>query len=276
MTRPPNNVGVLFAGPQLNFLSNYGKIQPLSTLVFLQAGSAGPTQQPQVCYQDGQLTSQFSPTGVVTADANGRFPPIWLNPITLIGTLRVQMFNAAGQLLLDVDPYTPQPSLFFAHQVKAVATSRTNISAGGSLTPDPELLTFIAGPGIYYYDCLLEISTAGSSGADPGFRVFPTFKGAFLDNDSAGLLLIGNMVDINTGKQGTTNNMNFDASGGIGTGGILYDLTGGNAINTLNVRGQFAAMSAGTFTINWGQATTDAGQPVTMHAGSHFNTRQLS
>jgi hypothetical protein len=271
-----NPVGVLFAGPQLNFLSNYGKIQPLSTLVFLQAGSSGPIQLPQFCYQDGQLTTEFLPRGNVTADANGRFPPIWLNSVTLIGTLRVQMFNAAGQLLFDVDPYVPQPSLYYAHQVKAVATSRTNISAGGNLTPDPELRNFIAGPGIYYYNCLLEISTAGSSGADPGFRLFPTFIGAFLDNDSAGLFYIGNMADVNTGAKGNTNNINTDASGGRGNSGTTFNLTGGNAINTLNVRGQFAAMSPGTFTINWGQATTDAGEPVTMHAGSMFNTRQLS
>lgn len=71
--------------------------------------SVAATTTPATVYEDGFLATPYPPqavTGysVVTADAAGRFPGIFLDTEVLY---RVQMFSQYNQLLLDVDYYAP-------------------------------------------------------------------------------------------------------------------------------------------------------------------------
>jgi hypothetical protein len=263
-----NPVGVLFAGPQLKLLSNWGNIQPGMRLNFLQAGSSGPIQLPMTIYQDGALTTPF-PTSTITADANGRFPPIYLNPISLLGALRVQGFNAFGQKILDVDPYVPQPSLFYATRVKPAPTSR---AANAVLAQDPDLMIIVPGPGTYFFDCLLEVETTGASGLTPGFNLLPEFiRAPFLDHAAASFFWVGNMDGATFGGS----SMNPLGNGPAAVFAIAYPLTGGSALNAIHVRGNFSAMGPGNLSVAWSQVTSSA-SPTTLNAGSYMVVQQLT
>jgi hypothetical protein len=261
-----NPVGVLFAGPQLNLLSNYGKIQPLSTLVFLQAKTSGPLELPMTVYQDGALTTPFAPVNIVTANSSGCFPPIYTNPASLLGALRVQMFNAAGQKLFDVDPYVPQPALFYNHVVKQVATSVTS----STLITDPELIISIPGPGIYLFDGLVDVKTAGASGTDPGFSLLPAFFGAFLDHAASSWSGEGFMNgDVTNGSS-----MNVRGSGDEAIFKVNFALQGAGAFNNFKFRGIWSAMGPSVFAIDWAQQTTNASATI-MNQGSYITVQQL-
>jgi hypothetical protein len=54
-------------------------------------------------YTNGTLTTPFANTGRATADAYGRFQPIYLDPSIIY---RVRFFNSAGVQQWQVDPYT--------------------------------------------------------------------------------------------------------------------------------------------------------------------------
>jgi hypothetical protein len=74
-----------------------------SFYLFFLSGTSTPTN----VYQDGALTTPFSPTGKVTADAFGRFPAIYLDPSVIY---RVQFFNSASVMQWQQDPYVSQLS----------------------------------------------------------------------------------------------------------------------------------------------------------------------
>jgi hypothetical protein len=264
-----NPVGVLFAEPQLKPLSPYGLIQPSCYLVFLQAKSSGPIELPMTVYQDGYLTTPFA-SNVITSDNNGRFPPIYLNPASLLGALRVQLFNVYGQKLMDVDPYVPQPSKFIGYAVKPVATSAPD---GNVMTIDPALQFYLPGPGIYEWEALVEVTTTGASGPNPGFSFLPEFSGAFLDHAASCWMYMGGM-DGAVFNSPPTEAMNVGGNGPATGGRIDFSLTGGSALNQLSARGCFSAMSPGTLAIYWAQQTSNA-TSTTMSAGSYFKVRQL-
>lgn len=95
--------GILFYDPQAKPLSNAGTVLPGAYLLFYITG----TTTPWAVYANGLLTTVLSQTPgqaqpSCTADANGRFNPIYMSP-TL--AYRVQLYNSAGTLLEDVDPY---------------------------------------------------------------------------------------------------------------------------------------------------------------------------
>lgn len=60
------------------------------------------TSTPAAIYQDGNLTTAFSPAGQATADSYGRFAAIYLDTSV---TYKVQLFNSANTLLRTLDPY---------------------------------------------------------------------------------------------------------------------------------------------------------------------------
>lgn len=100
MTTP---TGILFADPRVKPLSMSGSFQPGCYVLFFTTGTTALAP----VFADGFLTTQLSQTAGAqqpscTADSAGRFNPIYLNPATIY---RVQMFNAAGALLSDTDPY---------------------------------------------------------------------------------------------------------------------------------------------------------------------------
>lgn len=92
-------------------LSATGLTLPLGYYNFyLSGGSVGAP-----VYQDAAISTPYATIllpflssnllyNAVQADATGTFQPIFLNPQLIY---RVQLYNAAGQLLEDVDPYVP-------------------------------------------------------------------------------------------------------------------------------------------------------------------------
>lgn len=72
-----------------------------SYYLFFLTGTSTPTN----IYRDGALTTAFTPTGRVTADNFGRFPPIYLDPSI---TYRLQFFNSANMQQWQNDPYISQ------------------------------------------------------------------------------------------------------------------------------------------------------------------------
>lgn len=92
----------LFYDPRARPLSLSGVILPNMTLSFFLTGTTTPTP----VYSNSTLVTSLGT--VVTADANGQFPPIYLSPLI---TYRVQMKDSAGVLLPngDVDPLCPKP-----------------------------------------------------------------------------------------------------------------------------------------------------------------------
>jgi hypothetical protein len=104
--------GQLFYDPYPRPLSSAGLTLPLGYYNFYLSG----TTTPATVYQDAALTLPYSqqtlPPGgagtatysIVIADSTGTLPPIFLNPQTIY---RVQLYNAANQLLEDVDPFVP-------------------------------------------------------------------------------------------------------------------------------------------------------------------------
>jgi hypothetical protein len=98
-----NPVGILFYEPYDKPLSSAvpGVVMPLAFRQFYLTGTTTPTN----VYQDAFLTTPYSPTGQVTADSNGRFPLIYLDPTV---TYRAQLFQTnGGAKLEDVDPISP-------------------------------------------------------------------------------------------------------------------------------------------------------------------------
>lgn len=103
MTAP---TGQLYDDPRSKPLSTAGAFQPGCYLCFFTTGTTTPTN----VYSDGLLTTPLSqptagsvnPVAGTVADSAGRFAAIYLNPATIY---RVQLYNAAGSLLADTDPY---------------------------------------------------------------------------------------------------------------------------------------------------------------------------
>lgn len=94
-----NPTGLLFFDAYDKPLSQTGQPQPLCYRVFYLTG----TTTPATVYQDGFLNTPYA-SNTITADSNGRFSPIYLDPNVVY---RVQLYNAANQLLEDVDPISP-------------------------------------------------------------------------------------------------------------------------------------------------------------------------
>lgn len=101
--------GILFDEPQAKPLSSFGVPMPGAYYLFFFTGGLVPAP----VYSNGTLATQLSQTPgqaqpSCTADANGRFNPIYMNPAN---TYRVQLYNSSAQLLEDVDPYVVPASI---------------------------------------------------------------------------------------------------------------------------------------------------------------------
>lgn len=97
----------LFDEPQAKPLSSVGVPMPGAYYLFYNTGGLVPAA---VYASSGAVLSQTPGQAQpsCTADANGRFNAIYLNPLT---TYRVQLYNSSAQLLEDVDPYQVPVSL---------------------------------------------------------------------------------------------------------------------------------------------------------------------
>jgi hypothetical protein len=105
---------------------NLGKKFANSYYLFFLAGTSTPAN----VYQNGTLTTPFSPTGRVTADGFGRFAAIYLDPSVIY---RVQFFNAANVQQWQVDPYVSQLSTVGTSSLRAFGFQ---IAPTGEITLD--------------------------------------------------------------------------------------------------------------------------------------------
>lgn len=120
--------GALFNDPRAKPLSTSGQFQAGCYYCFFSTLTTTPTP----VYADGFLTTQLSqpapgsinPVAGTVAAGDGRFVPIYLDPTVIY---RVQLYNAAGQLLEDVDPYVPPRS---GTILATFAQSAAEIAAG--------------------------------------------------------------------------------------------------------------------------------------------------
>lgn len=97
--------GALFYEPLDKPLSAAGQVMAGAYRLFYLTGTTTPTN----VYADGALTTPLSQVPgqaqpSCTADGNGRFNAIYLDPNIIY---RVQLFSQGGILLQDVDPYVP-------------------------------------------------------------------------------------------------------------------------------------------------------------------------
>lgn len=142
------STGQLFYDPYPRPLSSVGLTLPAGYYNFYYSG----TTTPAPVYQDPLISNPYPtqalpPTGagsgsyyVVVADGTGTMQPIYLNPQTIY---RVQLYNAANQLLEDVDPYIPalpgygNGPLTFNAQGEMTLAPPTAGGTGVSLTINP-------------------------------------------------------------------------------------------------------------------------------------------
>ena len=95
--------GILFYEPYNKPLSALGKFQPGCYRIFYQTGSSTVLAP---VYKDPELLYPYEQSPApITADSNGRFKPIFLDPTI---TYHIQLFSSGGVLLEDVDPYVQQ------------------------------------------------------------------------------------------------------------------------------------------------------------------------
>jgi hypothetical protein len=112
--------GILYREAQVDLGTRFAS----SFYLFFLAGTSTPTN----VYQNGTLTTPFSPTGKVTSDAFGRFPAIYLDPSVMY---RVQFFNSASVQQWQVDPYVSQLSTVGTSSLSAFGI---NIAPTGEFT----------------------------------------------------------------------------------------------------------------------------------------------
>lgn len=127
MTAP---TGILFYDPQAKPLSNLGAVQPGCYLLFYFTG----TTVPQNVYANGLLTTALSQTPgqaqpSCTADANGRFNPIYMDPKIIY---KVQLYSSAGTLLETVDPYVVPATANALKGQTGTGTATISEGSGGS------------------------------------------------------------------------------------------------------------------------------------------------
>jgi len=150
------NNGALFQDFTPRPVDVSGKSFPGGFYIFYLTG----TTTPALVYQDAGLSVPFN--GNPTADGTGAFPPIFMDSGIIY---RVQLFNAAGQLQKDVDPYIPYLTVLGnGALVLNTITGQVVINApkpGGTGVA----LTIVAAPGA------LALQINGSSPGTPAIQI---------------------------------------------------------------------------------------------------------
>lgn len=259
-------IGVLFDEPYYKPQGFFGQLLPNATLVFLRSGSAGPIQSPATVYQDGARTVPYSQP--ITADANGRFNPIYLTPGI---AYRVQLFDQTGRRMEDDDPYVAQPPFFYQSIVKQADTARASTL---NVQFDPDLQMQLPYPGVYRFDFQLgySISAVGNNGnLVMSVDVSTGEMSATAPQEVVG---IGNLT-------GTVNQTNIFAlvvkntNSPSGTGGTTFTFQNQDpTVNFMWMRGFITMQTPGLLGLAWAQSTSNLA-PTTLRKGSSLTVRQL-
>jgi hypothetical protein len=228
---PPK--GVLLAEPYTRPLNN-GAVMPFCYRYFYLTGLL----QPAPVYQDGYLTTPY--TQPITADANGRFSPIYLDPSIQYGS---QLYTKAGVQFQYVDPVQPQVvNLASAVQTTQITTNSTSLANTG--------LTYtVENTGTYGFEFFMEV-TANNNSSVVEFDV--NFTGTINTSNANGYSSIypgGQIAEI----------LNSEVGYGLTTAGVRYGFW---------MRGVFTASSGGVLSLQW--ATSNSANTITMNAGAYM------
>jgi hypothetical protein len=250
--------GVLFYEPRNTPISTAGLVQPNCQRRFYLSG--GTTLAP--VYQDGALVNVFSqsPT-LITADINGRFPPIYLDPSLVYRAQLLSSLALGSAVLEDVDPVVPSPFSLEA-SFKPALLSRTTVGA----TADPDLQITIVPPitqATYIYEAFLEFTTPGATGTTPGLDFEIAFSGTLVPSWALSYGFVGNLNGpvVGAGQVNVANNGN--------------GLSGASVIQGLFMRGVMTCSTGGVLSVNWGQANSSA-NAVILSAGCVFTAQRIA
>jgi hypothetical protein len=180
--------GVLYTTPvqkPLNPLTSQAQLLPLASYVFYLTGGTVPSAP----FTSGDLTSAFA-SNTITADANGTFPAIFLDPTKVY---RVLMYDQFNRKIMDVDPY-----------VSAITTFGTS-----QLT-----INIVTGQ--------VEITQTQPGGSGAALTVIAKNGGIALDTGAAGFQVgVAELQLLNTGYTGSIT-ANFPATNkpGVANGGV--------------------------------------------------------
>jgi hypothetical protein len=250
--------GVLFAEPRNTPISTVALVQPNCSRVFYATGTT--TFAP--VYRKGNLTEQYEQSpDPITADINGRFPPIYLDPSLVY---RIQLFAPIAQgggLLEDVDPYVPNP-YYVITENKPAPTSR--LTVGGSRDPD---LTLVIPPPLaptasYIFEAFLEFTTLGA-GTTPGLDFEIVFSGTLVPGYMSSYSFEAHL----TASIASAGAVNVPING--------LNLAAFPAPNGIFVRGTFTCSTGGFLYVQWGQANAST-TAVVLTTGSVFTAQRIA
>lgn len=261
MSNPP---GVPFREPYFTPLGPYGEVLPRSTLVFLRTGSAGPQRVSNAVFTDAALTTAYPLP--ITADAGGRFLPMYLRPNA---TYRAELFSADGRKMQDVEPCTFVPNRVISSAVK---TANTVKGFGVPLGDDPDLQVTITKPGTYDVDFMLGVSASGSS---VGMEMAPIFTGQFAASEGLPQAGIYPRTNVNFGYAFSApfSGYVFMRANIIPPGDIQTIPANPTTPHCVRLSFTQIALGPGTFKFRWTSAT--GSQSVTLWKGSALRVTQL-
>ena len=251
--------GLLFVDPVVAPLSPLNTILPNAKLVFQNSrlSGGGVTGYVPTLYQDAGLTTPFA-SNTITANAQGQFPVINFPPV---GLLRVQLFNQAGQLLGDVDPYVPTGRFDVSAVCSLGQVSLTTIFA----LPTPQV--FVPYPGTYRFKSVTNWQPVG--GAPVAVFMAPFFTtltgvnqalsvinaGAYRDGFESSYVLVGGNNGASLVSGGYMNNLGTERNAPTV---ILITLAVGNT-NQIEISGAFTCTAPGVMALYVGMFAGSTG-----------------
>jgi hypothetical protein len=248
-------IGQLFTLAYTKPLSTSGAAQPFAQMFFYVSGSGFATQQP--VYAD--IAMQTLLTQPITADANGRFAPVFMNPALQYGW---QLIPTSGPTQ-SVDPVNVQDTSIPVSAFKATTTSR---APSAPLAADPDLTYNIPSAGTYRVEFFLQLSGAGSP---LGFSYEIEFSGSL--NSSAGnnLAVAGLFDNAGVSNSQASVALNSLVSGIVlGAGGLRPN----GPPNAVIIVGTIQVTSAGTLALFWAPNST---ANISMLVGSAMTVTQM-
>lgn len=232
---PPK--GCLFADPYTKPLIG-GRPLPLCYRLFYVSGTAFATQA--TVYQDGFLTTPF--VQPVTADTNGRFPPIYLDPSVVYAT---QLFSAANVSQEMADPIPQQPPSLAASVLTSVIL--TGSAALSATTLSTSVVLGSSAPATTY-----------------AFEAYLDLLGV---TGTVGIQLVASAGLLNSSYANTFTALGLGNTPSVGQLNSTASFTVNAAGNGLWIRGVLTATASGTLSISWSNGGSGT---VFMNAGSYL------
>lgn len=246
-------IGRLFSLAYTKPLSTTGVPLAGALMYFYQSGAY--TVQ-QTVYADAQLQTPLSQP--ITADANGRFAPVFMNPALFYSW---QLYTSGSVLLQQADPVNTQNTSIPASMVTTANTSRSSTT---TLANDPYLTYAIPAAGTYVV--VLDIqASAAAAGSTPGLRFEMNFSGTI--NASA-----GNAFAAAGDLQGTP--LTAAQSAFALNSAVTASLATTAPNNTIRIAGTIQVTSAGTLAFQWAQNASSA-SATTIQQGSSMTVTRI-